>query len=201
LDEAASKIKINDNHTPFSTNLERSRHCLIAVIGNNMSSTGSELERFWATVLAILNLLASLWGPTVIPPVCPIEIWAFATLEACYDVNAVPAVIGTIYADDTCRPTNVMVGQEASNDNNNNNYAAELLLPGNYMAHCTAEGRVRISQSGCVDPTCSPSSLSNPTEDHAAAASHGGAATGHHQRCCVTSSSSSTMLATVLPPW
>lgn len=104
-------------------------------------------DNFWRTIFAILNLLSSLWGPSLTPPKCPIELWVFSDSSSCGE--ATPTVTATLHADDTCRPTN-------SNGNDN------PMLPGNYVAACTFDGRLVIKQSGCSSVSCNVDSQTDP---------------------------------------
>ena len=75
---------------------------------------------------------------------CPLEMHVFADSGDCNAQNTADAV-GTIIPDNTCRSTQVESG------------SATELLPGNYRAQCTSDGRVAIYESGCLDSSCSSS--------------------------------------------
>ncbi|GKY90281.1 hypothetical protein MPSEU_000002200 [Mayamaea pseudoterrestris] len=72
---------------------------------------------------------------------CPLEMHVFADSANC-NVQTTADAVGTLYPDDTCRSTELVSGDSPE------------LLPGNYRASCSSDGRVQIYESGCTSSTC-----------------------------------------------
>ena len=80
---------------------------------------------------------------------CEMSMWVFDTLDRCNRTDP-PNAVGTIYADGQCRTVETDASPESSE------YA---LFPGNYRAECTSDGKLSLTESGCIDSTCSATSL------------------------------------------
>lgn len=75
---------------------------------------------------------------------CPLKIWAYTSTQLCNE-GVTPNASGVIYADGQCHSVQSEI---SSND------PLFSLLPGNYKAACTVDGRVRFEQSGCTNGNC-----------------------------------------------
>jgi len=80
---------------------------------------------------------------------CEMSMWVFDTLDRCNRTDP-PNAVGTIYADGQCRTV------ETDASSGTPDYA---LFPGNYRAECTSDGKLSLTESGCIDSICSVTSL------------------------------------------
>ena len=120
---------------------------------------GSPITTRPARALVLLLLVGLLQA-------CPLEFWTFSSLDQCGFVSEnvdkeQPLSKGTIFADGTCRTTQVL---ESSLE------PPGFQLPGTYSAFCVAStsgissnfGVVEMWESGCLDASCGRNLDSSP---------------------------------------